>query len=158
MRILRSPFVGAAVLWAVVLPLAPFAASRPHAVVPWYAFALATYAVGSVICHQLPERSFHLWAAQMPVCARCTGIYFGAAIAAIASVTVRLKADTMHKAKIALTIAAIPMLATLVFEWTTGHTPANWIRAAAGVPIGGAIAWVISRGTCEKVSKVIKVN
>src|SRR5712692_6518039 len=30
MQILRSAFVGAAVLWAVALPLAPFAASRPH--------------------------------------------------------------------------------------------------------------------------------
>ncbi len=40
---------------------------------------LGVYGVGSLICHQLPERSYHLWAAQMPVCARCAGIYFGAA-------------------------------------------------------------------------------
>jgi len=148
--------VGAAIAWAVALPLAAFAATRPHAATPWYAFAFAAYAVGSVICHQLPERSFHLWAAQMPVCARCTGIYVGAAIGAIASVTVRLKkdttsqtvrlkADTTYNAKSALIIAAIPILATLVYEWTTGHTPANWIRAAAGVPIGGAIASVMVR-------------
>ena len=31
-------------------------------------------------CHRLPERSFYLWDKQFPVCARCTGIYFGQVI------------------------------------------------------------------------------
>ena len=41
--------------------------------------ATLLYAIGSVICHQRPERSFHLDAVQLPVCARCLGIYVGAA-------------------------------------------------------------------------------
>jgi len=32
------------------------------------AVAAGLYAVGSQICHQRPERSFHLFAAQLPVC------------------------------------------------------------------------------------------
>ena len=28
-------------------------------------------------CHQLPERSFHINGIQFPLCARCTGIFFG---------------------------------------------------------------------------------
>jgi len=28
-------------------------------------------------CHQLPDRSFHLCGFQFPLCARCTGIFFG---------------------------------------------------------------------------------
>ena len=180
MKILRFTFAGAAIVWVVVLVLAPFAASRPHATTLWHAFAFAAYAVGSVICHQLPERSFHLWTAQMPVCARCTGIYFGAAIAAVATAfrtaeAVRhdtpdvgqglspAKIDTpdvaqglspakidipdvaqgLSPAKIALIIAVIPTIATLAYEWTTGYTPSNWIRAAAGVPIGGVVALII---------------
>ena len=31
-----------------------------------------------LFCHQLPERSPHLWGAQMPLCWRCTGIALGA--------------------------------------------------------------------------------
>jgi hypothetical protein len=31
-----------------------------------------------------------------------------------------------------------PTALTLVFEWTTGTMPANWIRALAGFPIGAA--------------------
>src|SRR5436190_256549 len=31
-----------------------------------------------IVCHQIPERSLWIAATPMPVCARCTGIYFGA--------------------------------------------------------------------------------
>ena len=33
--------------------------------------------IGSVVCHQMAERSFILGGKQLPVCARCTGIYAG---------------------------------------------------------------------------------
>lgn len=35
---------------------------------------------GSVWCHQRPERSPHLWGAQMPLCWRCTGVFAGTII------------------------------------------------------------------------------
>ena len=40
------------------------------------------YGIGAFICHQLPERSFHLGGFQIPVCARCLGIYAGVALTA----------------------------------------------------------------------------
>jgi hypothetical protein len=40
-------------------------------------------------------------------------------------------------------LALVPTAATLVFEWTTGVTPANWIRAAAGVVLGAAVASLV---------------
>ena len=33
---------------------------------------------GSWVCHQLPERSPHLFGVQLPLCWRCTGILLGA--------------------------------------------------------------------------------
>ncbi len=30
-----------------------------------------------VLCHQMPERSFHFKGKQFPLCARCTGIFAG---------------------------------------------------------------------------------
>jgi len=33
--------------------------------------------LGSLWCHQLPERSPHLWGVQMPLCWRCSGILLG---------------------------------------------------------------------------------
>ncbi len=33
-----------------------------------------------LLCHRMPERSFHYKTHQFPVCARCTGFYTGLAI------------------------------------------------------------------------------
>ena len=37
-------------------------------------------AVGYAICHRISERSFHIGDRQLPLCARCTGEFFSAAI------------------------------------------------------------------------------
>jgi uncharacterized membrane protein len=33
--------------------------------------------IGFATCHQIPERSLHIDGHQLPLCARCTGIYIG---------------------------------------------------------------------------------
>jgi len=52
----------------------------------------------------------------------------------------------------ALVMAVVPTLATLVYEWTTGDVPAHWIRTAAGVPIGAVAAWLVVRETAWRSS------
>jgi uncharacterized membrane protein len=149
----RRALVGSSVAWALMLPLATFAAAQAQSAHAWSAVALVVYAAGHVICHQLPGRSFHLWAQQMPVCARCTGLYFGASVAAIAAGVMGLRpnsgsagfASNPHRARVILLLAALPTISTLVYEWTTGDMPANAVRAAAGFPLGAAVAWLIVR-------------
>jgi len=142
---LRRAFLISSVTWAACLPLAAFAASRPDAPSAVYAFAVAAYSIGHLICHQLSARSFHLWGASLPVCARCTGIYLGAAAAAGAFGLTpgSLSARARENSRLVLVVAVLPTAATLVFEWTTGVTPANWIRALAGLPLGVAVAWAV---------------
>jgi hypothetical protein len=157
-RTLRRAFVGASATWFVALQLATFASSRPYPPTPVYLLSFGTYLVGSLLCHQRPERSFFLWGSQMPVCARCLGIYAGAALAAIALPFVaRLKPSRSaggspplareggapRSARMLLIGAIVPAAATLVYEWTTGDMPANWIRAASGVPIGVVVSWIV---------------
>src|SRR5205823_3814647 len=77
-----------------------------------------------------------------PVCARCTGIYVGAALAA-AVARFLPPAGVLRYARSLLIAAATPIALTLVFEWTTGFVPANWIRAAAGAPLGAVVAVVL---------------
>jgi uncharacterized membrane protein len=160
-RRLHIAFVLAAAVWAALLVVAPFLASRPHASTFGAALTLAVYAVGSGLCHQLPERSFHVWAAQMPVCARCAGIYFGAAMTAVLGAGARgfqpsdnrsPKALVLQKSRLIVALAALPSAATLVFEWSTGHTPANWIRFAAGLPLGVAVAWLVRSAAENQVN------
>jgi uncharacterized membrane protein len=144
--VLRPAFVAASVAWALLLPLVPLIASRPHATPIGTALLIGVYAIGSAICHQLPERSYHLWTAQMPVCARCAGIYGGAAAAAILSLAPagqRCAYSNTVRVRPVLFIAALPTLVTLVYEWTTGHMPANWIRTVTGVPLGATVAWMV---------------
>src|SRR5690349_15498240 len=57
---------------------APLAQSSGHA-----AFAFSIYKAFSFVCHQIPERSFHLAGHQFAVCSRCTGLYSGFAVAAL---------------------------------------------------------------------------
>ena len=192
-RRLHIAFVSAAAAWAALIVVAPFLASRAHASTFGAALTIAVYAVGRAVCHQLPERSFYLWTAQMPVCARCTGIYFGAAVMAVAAAAARLEprlaplkrrlaplkrrlaplkrrptyatvpaanrsyvghrfSGAVRGARLILAVAALPSAATLVFEWTTGVTPSNWIRFAAGVPIGVAVAWLVRAAAENQVN------
>ena len=179
----RRAFVGASVAWFGALPLATLASSQPSQSTVVYLFGFAVYLVGGLLCHQRPERSFFLWGSQMPVCARCTGIYVGAAIFVLTHVAFRRANALRHglgrdvgrqtlggnaalvfsggnvaqgfspartreggsPARIDLIAASIPTAATLAYEWTTGQTPANWIRAAAGIPIGVVVAWIVLR-------------
>ena len=67
MTVLRRALVASSIVWALLLPLAPFAASQPPPARFWYALAFVVYGAGSVVCHQLPGRSFFLWSAQWPV-------------------------------------------------------------------------------------------
>jgi uncharacterized membrane protein len=147
--ILRRAFVAASLAWAALLVLVPFLASRTHASPLGTALVVAAYSVGSLVCHQLPERSYRLWTAQMPVCARCAGIYFGAALSAVAA---RWRQPSAGAARSAVAAAVAPSLATLVYEWTTGITPSNALRFLAGIPIGVVVAWLVVSAAKNQVN------
>ena len=149
--VLRRAFVAASLVWAPLLVVVPFLASRAHASNLATVTVVAVYGMGSLVCHQLPERSYRLWAAQMPVCARCAGIYAGAALAALAAMAAAAR-PAVRRARLILAGAVAPSLLTLVYEWTAGRAPANAIRFAAGLPIGVAVAWLIVAAAEDQVN------
>jgi uncharacterized membrane protein len=107
------------------------------------------YIAGSIVCHQRPERSFHSDGAQLPVCARCTGLYAGAMTGVLAwGVTSGLRRTSgwltkrftrLHLVRLGLVVAAIPMIVSLVTEWSGWWEPGNTVRAIFGVPLGAAV-------------------
>jgi len=148
----RLAFVAATVAWALLLPIAAFAASRPAASSFTHMAAAVPYAIGAVVCHQRPARSFDLWSRQLPVCARCTGIYAGAALAVLcASAIVTKWRGAFSNARTLLIVAALPTFATLVYEWSAA-VPQNAVRAIAGVPLGAAVALVILAALDDQVN------
>jgi uncharacterized membrane protein len=47
--------------------------------------------IGYAVCHRISERSFHIGDRQLPLCARCSGMYLGAMIGLIYQVFVSRK-------------------------------------------------------------------
>lgn len=105
--------------------------------------AAAVYAVSSLVCHQRPERSLHVGAAQMPVCARCAGLYAGAAaVAVITRLGRRPPAGGLQAARWRLAAAAAANFFTVLAEWA-GLPVGNGARLAAGAALGAAAGWAI---------------
>ena len=105
----------------------------------------ALYVVGSFICHQRPERSFHLFSAQLPVCARCAGIYAGAAIGfSMAWMSPRAHARVLRSSpRTLLLVGAVPTMLTLLLEWSHLWAGSNVVRGLAGLPLGLSSAFVV---------------
>ena len=127
----------AACAWLALLTLAPLVPAP---------LAAALYAVGAQICHQRPDRSFHLFAAQLPVCGRCLGLYAGAACGSMVALAASVRARIASWSLRALLIAAsIPTALTLVAEWSGVWGGSNAVRAAAALPLGCAVALVVAQ-------------
>ena len=137
-RVLPAALTVAALVWLALLVLAPYV-GREMAVV--YAFA-------SGVCHQRPERSFHLAGVQLPVCARCLGLYASGALgAALAWPSTRGAQSALdpRQARLVFAAAAAPTIVTVGLEWLGLAYPSNAVRAMASLPLGGAAGWVFVR-------------
>jgi uncharacterized membrane protein len=131
----------AALAWLTLLVLAPLAAPSLAAVV---------YAVGGVICHQIPDRSLHLGGVQLPVCARCLGIYAGAAAAAsihviggFAPSSVRWRMLSPRTARRLFLLTAAPTLITFALDYADLWDTSNVVRVIAGLIAGAGGALVV---------------
>jgi uncharacterized membrane protein len=137
----------AAIAWFLLVALAPELPPTLAAIV---------YAAGSLVCHQLPERSFHWHGAQLAVCARCTGIYLGTCSAAVLaplppSMYVRWSGSRRRTGWL-LAAAAVPTVATVMAEWAGWWSPSSAVRAGTGVLLGvaGAVVVVAAFGSAER--------
>jgi uncharacterized membrane protein len=57
-------------MWVLVIISPPILTLSGISAAPIYTFF-------GYICHQIPERSFHMFGHQFAVCSRCFGVYFG---------------------------------------------------------------------------------
>lgn len=122
----------------VALVGAPIALSRPSLTLP----ATLVYDVSSRICHQRPERSFHLAGVQVPVCARCFGLYASSALGALIAWGSRRRLRTTTS-RPALALAALPTALTWSLEAAGLVAFSNASRAAAALPLGVVVGWVV---------------
>lgn len=98
-------------VWVFVILLAPFAAANNLTSVsnPIYSFF-------SYLCHQLPERSFHLENHSFAVCARCFGVYFGLLAGFIGYPLFRAIEETEPLPRVWLFLSLVP----ITIDWSLG--------------------------------------
>ena len=117
-------------------------------------FAFKIYRAFGFFCHQIPERSFHLYGSKFAVCSRCTGIYAGIALAELAYPLTRPLKRTDTPRLIWLFLAAAP----LVIDWSLGYFSIwqnNHVsRFATGFLLGAAAIFYILPGLIELSSRV----
>ena len=134
--------IAVAILLAVVI--APVTQAQGHK-----SFAAAIYHAFSYLCHQIPERSFHLAGHPFAVCSRCTGLYAGFALATLALPLMRSlkRTDTPHIIWLLLSAAplAIDFGLTYFGWWENNH----FTRVTTGALFGAVAAIYVVPGLIE---------
>lgn len=132
--------IASAALWVAALTLAPLVLAHVDPGRVLYTASALLYAATSWICHQRPERSFHLDGLQLPVCARCFGAYVGAAVG-VAAPWWRLPSASPTWRRALLATGAVVAL-TYLIEWG-GVPPGNAVRAVTAIPFGAVVGALI---------------
>jgi uncharacterized membrane protein len=119
---------------------------------PWTVLGKADL-IGYAICHQIPERSFHIAGQQLPLCARCTGIYMGALAGfVLMRLWGRQRAAAMPPTAVTLTLVGFIGLmgvdginSYLTFFPGVPHLyePQNWLRLTTGTLNGLAMSAIV---------------
>jgi uncharacterized membrane protein len=104
------------------------------------------YVVGAVVCHQIPERSFHFSGIQFPVCARCTGLYLGGAVGVALWLLRGDRGLRFRDARCALLVTAVPTFVTFAAAALGWWEPVNALRAVLAAPLGVAAGAVVAAG------------
>jgi uncharacterized membrane protein len=146
MRPFAHALVFLIVAWAAAILLAPIAFLSQSRVLALPAIII--YEIGGRVCHQIDARSFHFDVCQLPVCARCTGLYVSAAAGAVAGLWAASSIPGARARRILL-LCAMPTGLTWGLEMAGLAHPSNIVRAVAALPLGCAVAWMVVTTLCE---------
>lgn len=156
--------------WLLLVAAAPAVLARGAGGRAATMASAGAYVIGGVVCHQRADRSFHPGGVQMPVCARCFGLYLGAGLGVLAAAAFRrgrgrggsggartgAAAPRRGEAggagggrgaarlRWVVLAAAAPTGITFAAEAVGWMPSVGELRAAAGVPLGVVVTWVAS--------------
>jgi len=123
---------------------APYAASHGHT-----AFASAIYTTFSYVCHQIPERSFHLENHKFAVCSRCTGLYVGFALTALGYPFVRSLKETRTPGITWLLLSAVPLVVDFSLTYFGIWQNTHLTRFVTGALLSSVAVFYIVPGLIE---------
>lgn len=108
--------------------------------------SLILYRSFSAVCHQMPERSFHLHGFPLAVCSRCTGIYAGFLVGLLIAPLVRNLRECEMPHRRWLILAALPMLADFGVDFVGLANNTFVSRATTGALLGMVAAFYVLPG------------
>lgn len=151
-RYLAAALTIVAFAWCAVVVTAPVAVARGW---PYIApLAAGVYHGAGRICHQRPERSFHAAGVQLPVCARCFGLYASGAAGALLGWTALAGLHRRSRDRWLLLAAAVPTALTFTLEFAGFAALSNTIRFAAALPLGLAAGWLFVRVLLDEARRL----
>jgi uncharacterized membrane protein len=112
-------------------------------------FAAAIYKAFSFLCHQIPERSFHLAGHQFAVCSRCTGLYAGFTAAALVYPLMRSLKSTETPPRIWLILSAVPLAVDFALTYFSIWQNNHLSRFSTGALLGAVAVFFIIPGLIE---------
>lgn len=98
-------------VWLLLIVLAPIAEANNS-----IAFSRPIYKFFGFICHQMPDRSLHVYEHAFAVCSRCFGVYFGLFFGFVVYPLIRQIDEIEPFARFWLFLALIPM----GIDWSLG--------------------------------------
>lgn len=109
--------------------------------------------IGYAICHRISVRSFFIGKIQMPLCARCTGIYLGVVLGvAVMMGAGRWRYGTHPPTRVIVAMAlfitvmgadGVNSYVTLIPGLPHVYEPQNWLRLLTGILAGVAVSGLI---------------
>jgi len=95
--------------------------------------------IGRLVCHQIPERTLWIGNRYLPVCARCTGAYFGLYIGYLL-LPLRRKEESGPPNLWIILLMTAPMIVDATTQLIGFRTSTNEIRLMTGLLFGVALA------------------
>ena len=132
MRRTHTALQAGAAVWCFAILAAPLFHLEP------------VYKFFSLICHQIPDRSWHLHGEPLAVCIRCASIYFGFLAGLLAGLSPNARL---------LRIAMAATAAEFVFAWLVMDSAI--LRSATGLVLGAAAAPFVSLGIEQMLARPI---
>jgi uncharacterized membrane protein len=130
--------LGVVAVWSAIIVAAPLLTDLGFGTV-----ARPIYSFFSFLCHQMPERSFHIAGHQFAVCSRCFGVYFGLVAGFLVYPLWRRLDNTEPPARFWLFLSLVP----IGIDWSLGvfgiWENTHFSRFLTGLLLGVACATFI---------------
>ena len=138
------------IVWCFLFIITP---SLYDSTTTWKRVGALTWLFFGLTCHQIPERSFHLFGHPFAVCARCTGIYFGFLLSVI--IYPIFKKWGRHKLPSWkwLFWAALPAGLEFILSKLGILDTGLILKSVSGIIIGGTVAFFIVPAIYDLVDK-----